>query len=293
MKAYKASYNGKCISLKYEVGKTYSFYGKLIMCERGFHFCKNPKDVLSHYEYDKDFVLFEVDALGKIETGINKDKSVTDKLKVVRIIPPEEYVRLTGIKLNDDGNIERIQFDDNRYIIFKYDKFGWRIAIDEHNGGKVSCCRYTYDERGNITQESCYNNYGNEIDKIDVFKYDSKNNLICEQVGGLLKEYEYNDKNFCIKSILNRTIFNYHTYDDNDNVILTEGFNSDNVKSYSSEYKYDANGNLIEELNTMYDDISLPIQIKKHLCKHDVNGNVIEYIDCSDSENNFRIEITD
>jgi hypothetical protein len=122
MKAYKASYNGKCIGFKYDVGKTYSFYGSLAVCKRGFHFCCKPQDVLSYYQYGKDFVSWEVDVLGKIE--IHQDKSVTDKLKVVRIIPKDEYVQLTGIKLNSDGNIEKIRYSDNRYVVYKYDKFG-------------------------------------------------------------------------------------------------------------------------------------------------------------------------
>ena len=61
MKAYKATRNMKCQSFTYEIGKTYIFKGKLVMCEQGFHFCKNPKDILQWYNYDKDFVLLEID----------------------------------------------------------------------------------------------------------------------------------------------------------------------------------------------------------------------------------------
>jgi len=35
MKAYKATRNMKCKSITYEIGKTYTFNGKLIMCEQG------------------------------------------------------------------------------------------------------------------------------------------------------------------------------------------------------------------------------------------------------------------
>jgi len=43
MIAYKATYNLKCETITYEVGKTYTFNGKLIMCDQGFHFCKIQK----------------------------------------------------------------------------------------------------------------------------------------------------------------------------------------------------------------------------------------------------------
>jgi len=51
MKAYKATYNMTCRDVKYEVGKTYTYNGELIMCEKGFHFCKKAIDTLNYY-YD-------------------------------------------------------------------------------------------------------------------------------------------------------------------------------------------------------------------------------------------------
>ena len=65
MKAYKATRNMKCKDFTFEVGKTYTFNGELKMCSQGFHFCKNAKYTLDYYPYDKDFVLMEIDVLGK------------------------------------------------------------------------------------------------------------------------------------------------------------------------------------------------------------------------------------
>jgi len=48
MKAYKASYDEKCETLTYEVDKTYTFNGQLQLCSKGFHFCKELKDVFNH-----------------------------------------------------------------------------------------------------------------------------------------------------------------------------------------------------------------------------------------------------
>ena len=109
----------KCRDLTYEVGKIYSI-NKLKICSHGFHFCREMKDVLNYYSHSEDFVLLEVEALGEV---INDgDKSVTDKMKIIRVVPIEEYT-----------------FPINKY---EYDSFGnkiseiypdgdvWRITIE-------------------------------------------------------------------------------------------------------------------------------------------------------------------
>jgi len=74
MKGYKASYNGKCIYLTYEVGKIYTFNGELEICERGFHFCKELKDVFDYYQNreENDLIIFEIEALGEVVNEDNK-----------------------------------------------------------------------------------------------------------------------------------------------------------------------------------------------------------------------------
>ena len=99
MTGYKASYNGKCKILTYEVGKTYAFNGTLKMCSQGFHFCKELKNVFNYYDRNNNLVVFEVEALGEV---INEnDKSVTDKIKIIRIIDKKEYQEFLPIKEYD------------------------------------------------------------------------------------------------------------------------------------------------------------------------------------------------
>jgi len=104
MIGYKASYSGKCGSLTYEIGKTYTFNGKLEMCQQGLHFCKNPKDVLNYYDIDNpEFQLFRIKVLGGvIDAG---DKSVTDKIKILEIIPKSEYTDLLDREYDKNGNL--------------------------------------------------------------------------------------------------------------------------------------------------------------------------------------------
>ena len=147
MKAYKATYNGKCKNITYEVGKTYTYKGKIEMCSSGFHFCLKPKDVLQYYTYRKDLVIFEIE----VEDGnylTEGNKSVTNSFKVIRKVTKKEYSKLLDIKVNSKGNL----------ICFK-DSYGY----EEH---------YKYDSKGNLTWQKDSNGYEGH------YKYDSKNNLI-------------------------------------------------------------------------------------------------------------------
>ena len=139
MKAYKASYNLKCESLTYEVGKTYEI-DKIKICNHGFHFCKKMEDVIHYYSYNRDFILMEVEILGDV---IDKgNKSVTNKLKVLRIIPPEEYTfSIPIIEYDTNGNVihykdsggykEWNKYDSNNNLIHykNFDGEEWRITI--------------------------------------------------------------------------------------------------------------------------------------------------------------------
>ena len=107
MIGYKASYSGKCGSLTYEIGKTYTFNGKLEMCQQGLHFCKNPKDVLNYYDIDNpEFQLLKVEVLGDVVD--DDDKSATDKIKILEIIPKSEYKELIDSEYDKNGNLIKI-----------------------------------------------------------------------------------------------------------------------------------------------------------------------------------------
>jgi len=172
MKAYKATNNMKCLSFTYEVGKTYTFVGKLIMCEQGFHFCKNPKDVLKWYTYNKDFILLEIDVTGKIIDATDSKKSLTDQFTVTRIIPKEEIFDLLNIEIKYDekGNVIYQKNNDGIEYTweYKYDEKG-NVIYKKNNDG-IYTWEYKYDEKGNVIYKKDYN--GTE------FKYDEKGNVI-------------------------------------------------------------------------------------------------------------------
>ena len=98
MKAYKATYNLKCLNQTYEIGKTYTS-DTLKICESGFHFCKEMSDVLNYYTFNNNFIIIEVEILG--DTQFEGNKGVTDKMKVLRIVPQKEWNFIT---LDERGN---------------------------------------------------------------------------------------------------------------------------------------------------------------------------------------------
>src|SRR5574343_2031768 len=134
MKGYKASIKCKCRDITYEVGKTYTFNGELKACATGFHYCKKIDDVLSYYEYARDTtVIFEIEDLGEsIDKG---DKTVTNKMKIVRIIDPSEYNTLFS-RYRFDSNNNKIKYENSYgyWQKWEYDSNNNQIKYENSNG---------------------------------------------------------------------------------------------------------------------------------------------------------------
>jgi YD repeat-containing protein len=202
MKGYKATNNMKCLDLTYAVGKTYSI-DKLEICSHGFHFCQEMKDVINYYRPTEDFVLLEVEALGEIET--EGDKSATDKLKVIRVVPREEYTfAVYQYEYDSFGNTIKQATPSGTVWQYGYDSFGNMIK-EIYPDGDVH--QYEYDSFGNMIKEIYpdgdvhqyeYDSFGNMIKEIypsgDVwqYEYDSFGNMIKEiYPSGTVWQYEY------------------------------------------------------------------------------------------------------
>jgi len=107
MKAYKAAREYRHHEIKFEVGNTYTFHGNLDPNEHGLNYYKIPRYTFCACQWRNDFKLLEVEVLGEF---INNDKesegsklhnSVTDKMKITRVVPKEEFPILMGLTLND------------------------------------------------------------------------------------------------------------------------------------------------------------------------------------------------
>ena len=173
MIAYKATYNYKCRKQTYQVGKTYTS-DKLKICRYGMHYCNKMEDTLKYYETNKDFILLEVEILGDVET--REDKSVTNKLKVLRVVKFDEYTdnmksRFAVYEYDDRGNKISVTFPNGNKRIFEYDDRGNMISMTYADGDKHT---FEYDNSGNNISATYPSGY-----KI-TYEYDSSGNKISE-----------------------------------------------------------------------------------------------------------------
>ena len=134
MIAYKGTKNLKCMDFTYEVGKTYTFDGELLACKQGFHFCKKLEDVHEYYElFNKETVILKIEVLGKIIDEENK--SITNKFKVIEIIPKEDYHLYSE---NIIGNKIKIEDSNGDWYSNEYDENGNLIKYENSNEKKYS-----------------------------------------------------------------------------------------------------------------------------------------------------------
>ena len=170
MIAYKATYNFKCHNQTYVVGKTYTS-DKLKIRRYGMHYCNNKEDTLYYYLPKKDFILLEVEILGDVET--REDKSVTNRLKVLRVVKFDEYTdsmksMFPVLEYDDHGNKISMTYPCGSKYTYEYDISGNMISETNPSGRKRT---YEYDDHGNrISETSCgriytmeYDEHGNKI----------------------------------------------------------------------------------------------------------------------------------
>ena len=103
MKGYKVfNSDWTCRGFQYKVGKTYEHEGEISPCNSGFHFCKRAVDCFNYYPFNSDNRVAEVKALGEIKT--DGDKSVTNKIKIIRELSWHEVLELVNTGNRNTGN---------------------------------------------------------------------------------------------------------------------------------------------------------------------------------------------
>jgi hypothetical protein len=204
--AYKATKNMKCLNLTYEVGGLYEI-DNIKMCSHGFHYCENMIDVLDHYEPSKDFVLLEIEILSE---NVIKDgnKSVTDKIKVLRIVPQSEH--------------KLFETDGNGNVVFYKKSCGY-------------ICKQTFDERNNLLAREDSGGFS--------FKqtFDIRNNLLIhESSTGFSFKQTFDIRNNLL-TYENSNHYSFkQTFDIRNNLLMHE--DSDN---YSCKQTFDERNNLL------------------------------------------------
>ena len=196
--AYKGTKNGQYLNFNYELEKTYELNeGYLKLYSIGFHFCKNLMDIDKYYSFQKkSTIIYKIKILGKIIK--DGDKSVTNKIKIIREIPRSEWDKLSNGKVKFDKNNNKIysEFSDGSWKKLQYDENNNLIYWKNSAGCWYKC------------------------------QYDKKNNLIYYEDSKVYwKKYKYNKNNNCIYWENSDGVWQNSQYDKNNNLIYCE--NSD------------------------------------------------------------------
>ena len=113
IKGYKATYNYKCRTQSYEIGKEYKLDYKPIMCKHGFHYCLNAKDTLKYYPLQQNFKLLEIEDL-YYNTITEGDKSCSNHIRIIReITDKNELYQLLGQERTYDKNGRLLTYKDS------------------------------------------------------------------------------------------------------------------------------------------------------------------------------------
>ena len=142
---YKA-FNQKlgCLGYQFEIGKTYEIEGDPILCEKGFHFCRDMQNCFEYYDMDSRICEIKAEDIFKKEEG----KRICRKITIIRELSKQEIMdRITNSMLaymwaRDIGNskemIDRITESEYAYL--------WALHIGNHEVmiDRVTDSEYAY-----------------------------------------------------------------------------------------------------------------------------------------------------
>jgi hypothetical protein len=104
MKAFKVfNSDWTCKGFQYKIGETYEIKGKPILCERGFHACKNVQDCFSYYSFNPENKVAEVELSG-IVLGEDGDKQCASKITILKEISWTEMLVLANSGNGNSGH---------------------------------------------------------------------------------------------------------------------------------------------------------------------------------------------
>ena len=110
--------NMECRGFKYEVGKEYEMDGEIKCCNRGFHACKSPIEVLDYYDMlNSRFA--EVEQSGKIDEEEKSTKICSSRIKIKAELKLADIINIGVEWLKDITSPSKIKEDgvlnDNGY----------------------------------------------------------------------------------------------------------------------------------------------------------------------------------
>ena len=123
--------------MTYELNKEYEIERKLIMCENGYHFCKELINVFNYYPLDSR--VFEIDTLDGeiIKEG---DKYCSRKIKLIREISEDEINKYI------EDNLDKFSNSENYLFRSKVAKQGY--CLDKLINDEDPCVRAEVAKKG-------------------------------------------------------------------------------------------------------------------------------------------------
>ncbi|HBG4827164.1 TPA: hypothetical protein KQF10_001745 [Clostridioides difficile] len=143
-----------CRNFKYEVGKTYEHDGDIEVCEAGFHFCQKAIDCFNYYSFDNKNKVAKIEAIGLIKT--DGDKSVTNKITIVKEIEWEELLNIVNIGNNNTGYGNTGNHNTENHNTGNHNT-GYRNTGDYNTGNGNTGYRNTGDCNTGYRNEGNYN----------------------------------------------------------------------------------------------------------------------------------------
>lgn len=128
MKGYKAvDQNMRAIrgnNMQFELGKTYSVSGEVVLCKNGFHFCEKIEYISGFYDFENSRI-FEVEASGVIKSG--SQKYAAERIEIVRELTKEE------ISEYFKQNAQALAYNNEKCIRYTVAKQGYGLDILVHD----------------------------------------------------------------------------------------------------------------------------------------------------------------
>ena len=132
-----------CRNFKYEIGETYEMKKRPIVCERGFHFCKELKNVFNYYPLYKKYIFCEIEAYNNIISD-NNEKYCTNKIKIIRVLSLDEILDIIGIK--DKDLFKKYYNDKFNERQMQQIRFGLEKGLDVSSYAKLEFNEYQMQE---------------------------------------------------------------------------------------------------------------------------------------------------
>jgi hypothetical protein len=184
MKGFKAfDKNLQCRGFQFEVGQTFKVDGELSVCNTGFHFCEQLKDVYNYYPESYDTRICMVEAVGDVKT--EGDKSCTSEIFILAELDKDEIKRLTDDLRFNSGDYNSGDYNSGNYNSGYYNSGDYNSGY--YNSGNYNSGNYNSGNYNSGYRNSGYRNSGN---------YNSGNRNSGYRNSGNYNSGDYNSGNY-------------------------------------------------------------------------------------------------